>query len=123
MAVGLGNVLYTWSEGVGSQAMHTTSADDAWLTSVAFSSAQGEKSILAIGRANGSLVLKSLCDSLPRFEVQQPYGVACVSWRPTCVPRPSKNPSTPGVPVQTEELVVGDETGMIYYYVVEWPLG
>ena len=62
-------------------------------------------------------------DSLPRFDVQQPYPIACVSWRPTYTIRPSKNPLNPGVSVQTEDLVVGDELGTIYYYVVEWPLG
>ncbi|GKU18260.1 unnamed protein product [Fusarium langsethiae] len=33
------------------------------------------------------------------------------------------NPLIPGAQVQTEDLVVGDEMGNIYYYVVEWPIG
>ncbi|KAF4342584.1 meiosis-specific apc c activator ama1 [Fusarium beomiforme] len=36
---------------------------------------------------------------------------------------PFRNPINPGVEVLTEDLVVGDEVGNIYYYVVEWPIG
>lgn len=78
--------------------------------------------MLGIGRSDGSLVLKSMFDSLPRFDKQQTYPIACLSWRPTCTLRPSTNPLNPGVVVQTEDLVVGDELGTIYYYVVEWPM-
>lgn len=103
--------------------MHGSPTDGVWLTSVAFSSTQGGKCILATGRTDGSLILKSIYDALPRFEIQQPFPVACLSWRPTCSPRSSQNPFNPGAPVQTEDLVVGDETGTLYYYVVEWPMG
>lgn len=115
-------MLYTWTEGLGSNPTHSVPSDGGWITSVAFSSTEGGKSILAIGRADGSLVLKSMCDSLPRFEIQQPYSVACLSWRPACTTRPSQSPLNPGVPVRNEDLVVGDETGTLYYYAVEWPL-
>ncbi|KAI9149141.1 Meiosis-specific APC/C activator protein AMA1 [Paramyrothecium foliicola] len=122
LAVGLGNVLYTWSEGLGVRMLHGLPLEGVWVTSIAFSSAKGGKSVLAIGRSDGTLVLKSVCDGLPRFEVQQPCPVACLSWRPICTPRPSKNVLNPGVLTQTEDLVVGDKIGTIYYYVVEWPL-
>lgn len=79
LAVGLGNMLYTWSEADGSRPTHSVSSDHAWITSVSFSSPGGGKSILAIGRADGSLALISMCDTLPRFEIQQPCGVACLS--------------------------------------------
>jgi meiosis-specific APC/C activator protein AMA1 len=80
------------------------------------------RAILAFGRSDGTVSLMSLYDSLlPRFEVQQPCPVACVAWRPTVALRPSKNPRTPGVLVKTEDLLVGDEVGNIYYYSVEWP--
>src|SRR3546814_8185295 len=49
--------------------------------------------------------------------------VAYVSWRPVCTTRPSKNPLNPGVPVETEDLLVGDYQGDIFYYIVEWPMG
>ena len=97
--------------------------ESVWLTSISFSSPAGGKSILAAGRSDGSLVIKSTWDGLPRFEVRQPYPIACLVWRPTCTLRPSKNPMNPGVPVQTEELLVGDERGVLYYYAVEWPMG
>lgn len=61
-------------------------------------------------------------DGLPRFEVQQPHSVSCLSWRPCCMLRPSKNPLNPKAAVQTEDLVVGDETGTLYFYAVEWPM-
>lgn len=123
LAVGLGNVLYVWSEGTGPRPMHGSLSHNVWLTSVSFSSVQGGKCILAIGRSDGSLVLKSIYDGLPRFQVQQPFPISCVSWRPTNAMRPSRNPFNPGITVQTEDLIVGDDTGVIYYYVVEWPMG
>lgn len=122
LAVGLGNVLYSWSEGTGVRVMHGYALEGVWLTSLAFSSMEGAKSILAISRSDGSLVLKSTVDALPRFEVGQPGPISCLSWRPKSSSRPSRNPYNPGVPVQTEDLLVGDEGGTIYYYLVEWPL-
>ncbi|KAL7805483.1 WD40 repeat-like protein [Trichoderma gracile] len=123
LAVGLGNVLYIWSKGSGPRAMHGSAASHVWLTSVAFSSVQGGKCILAIGRSDGTLVLKSTYDALPRFQVQQPFPVSCVSWRPITTLRPSRNPFNPGIAVQTEDLIIGDDTGVVYYYAVEWPMG
>ncbi|XEV06730.1 hypothetical protein FSHL1_012017 [Fusarium sambucinum] len=93
------------------------------LTSVAFSSTQGGKAVLGIGHSDGRILFQSTFDTLPRFEVRQAFPISCVSWRPTCTLRPSKNPLIPGVQVQTEDLVVGDDMGNIYYYVVEWPIG
>ncbi|KAH6888748.1 WD40-repeat-containing domain protein, partial [Thelonectria olida] len=121
LAVCLGNFLYAWSEEVGVQMMHGAHSA-AWLTSIAFSSTQGAKAILAIGQSDGCLVLRSVYDGLPRFEVQNRFPIACVSWRPRCTLRPSKNPFNPGVLVQTEDLIVGDEVGILYYYAVEWPM-
>jgi meiosis-specific APC/C activator protein AMA1 len=96
--------------------------DGSWLTSVAFSSTAGCKSILAFGRSSGSLTLMSLYDSmLPRFELIQQCPIACIAWRPHTTARPSQCPLTPGVPAKTEDLLVGDEIGVIYYYSVEWP--
>ncbi|OTA04599.1 hypothetical protein A9Z42_0052010 [Trichoderma parareesei] len=85
--------------------------------------AQGGKCILAIGRSDGTLVLKSTYDALPRFQVQQPFPVSCVSWRPITTLRPSRNPFNPGIAVQSEDLIIGDDTGVVYYYAVEWPMG
>ncbi|KAF7905322.1 uncharacterized protein EAF01_005843 [Botrytis porri] len=122
LAVGLGSLLYAWSEMAGVHLLHGGTSNASWLTSLAFSSTQGAKSILAFGRSDGSLSLLSLYDSLlPRFEVQQPCPIACVTWRPSITMRPSRNPLAPGIMVKTEDLIVGDEQGNIYYYVVEWP--
>lgn len=123
LAMGLGNDVFMWTETFGAHRAHRAPDDGGWITSMSFSSEKGRRSILAVGRVDGSLVLQSTYDALPRFELQQPYGVSCVSWRPACTPRSSKNPLNPGVRVQTEELIVGDERGTMYYYVVEWPLG
>ncbi|KAH8160751.1 hypothetical protein CIB48_g7492 [Xylaria polymorpha] len=122
LAIGLGNLLYGWSEATGVSLLNAGVKDGSWLTSVAFSSEQGGKSILAFGRSNGGLSLMSLFDSLlPRFEAQQPSPVACLCWRPTVTMRPSLNTNNPGSLVPTEDLVVGDELGDVYYYSVEWP--
>lgn len=94
------------------------------LTSLAFSSESGGSCILAFGRSNGTLNLMSILGEEiqpPRFEVQQPCSVACIKWRPTTTGRPSRSPFAPGILVQTEDLLVGDEVGGIYYYAVEWP--
>lgn len=101
--------------------MHGHSEEGIWLTTVSFSSIQGRKCILASGRVDGSLVLQSTSDSLPRFEVEQPLPISCLSWRPTCTMRQSRSPFNPGVAVETEDLLVGDETGTVYYYLIEWP--
>ncbi|PHH81585.1 hypothetical protein CDD82_386 [Ophiocordyceps australis] len=122
LAVGLGNVLYTWSEGMGVRTINGTQTAAVWLTCIAFSSPQGNKNILAAGRSDGSLVLKTVDDGLGRFVLRHGCSVTCLSWRPRCVLRPSRNPLNPDVVVQTEHLVVGDELGNLYYYNVEWPM-
>jgi meiosis-specific APC/C activator protein AMA1 len=92
------------------------------LTSLAFSSAPGEKCILAFARSNNQLGLMSLYDSvLPRFEVSQASSVSALAWRPTYTIRPSRSPFQPGIMVKTEDLLVGDEAGHVYFYSVEWP--
>ncbi|XXG98021.1 ubiquitin-like protein atg8 [Hypoxylon texense] len=122
LAVGLGNLLYGWSESSGVTLLNAGLKDGSWLTSVAFSSEQGGKSILAFGRSSGLLSLVSLFDSLlPRFEAYHPAPIACLSWRPTVTTRPTRNRRNPGVLVETEDLLVGDDMGDVYYYSVEWP--
>jgi meiosis-specific APC/C activator protein AMA1 len=122
LAVGLGSLLYAWSEMQGVHLLNEGNLNGSWLTSLAFSSTQGCRSILAFGRSDGSLTLMSLYDRmLPRFEIQQPCPIACVTWRPVVTERPSRNPRAPGLPVKMEDLLVGDELGSVYYYSVEWP--
>lgn len=89
------------------------------MTSLDFSSVQGGQAILAVGRADGRITLWSSFDSEPRFDASQPKPVSCVSWRPTTVQRPSLRDRAMYVP--TEELLIRDEVGHIYFYSVEWP--
>lgn len=131
LAVGLGDLLYGWSEDRGVRLLNAGTQDDCHLTSVAFSSTDGRKAILAYGLSNKSLGLMSLLDDAdpahsraaptPRFEVLHPSPIACLSWKPSCTMRPSSCPSKPGVLVPTEDLLVGDEAGRVWYYSVEWP--
>ncbi|RYP63756.1 hypothetical protein DL770_009303 [Monosporascus sp. CRB-9-2] len=101
LVVGLGNLLYGWSESTGVTLMNAGLGDGSWLTSVAFSSEQGGKSILAFGRSNGRLSLMSLFEHLlPRFETQQAAPVACLSWRPMTTTRGSLNPFSPGTQIK-----------------------
>ncbi|RDL40203.1 WD40 repeat-like protein [Venustampulla echinocandica] len=122
LAVGLGSYLYAWSEIRGAHLLHGVDPAGPWLTSLAFSSVQGCKCILAFGKSDGSLGLMSLYDTiLPRFEVQQPHSIACVTWKPTTTLRASRCPIMPGMFARTEDLLVGDEHGSVYYFSVEWP--
>jgi len=122
LAVGLGDHLYSWSEATGVKLINPGHNDGTWLTSLSFSSVDGGKSILAYGRSNNMLTLASMYeDSVPRVIRYESSAVACVSWRPCSTLRPSRNPNTPGTLVKTEDLLVGDETGHVSYYVVEWP--
>ncbi|KAH7626871.1 putative AMA1 protein [Sordaria sp. MPI-SDFR-AT-0083] len=131
LAVGLGDLLYGWSESRGVRLLNAGTQEDCHLTSVAFSSTDGRKAILAYGRSNKTLGLMSLLDDAdpetsraaptPRFEVLHPSPIACLSWKPSCTMRPSSSPFKPGVLVVTEDLLVGDEAGRVWYYSVEWP--
>ncbi|KAH8708647.1 WD40-repeat-containing domain protein [Phaeosphaeriaceae sp. PMI808] len=125
LAVGLGNFVHLWSERSGVETpdslntVLSSALDVQHVTSLDFSSEQGAQAILAVGRADGRISLWSPFDSEPRFDATQPKPVSCVSWRPTIVHRPSLRDRA--MNVDTEELLVGDEIGHIYFYSVEWP--
>lgn len=126
LAVGLGNFVHIWSEQSGVDTPESLNARPAngtsesrHVTSLSFSSKSGGQAILAVGRADGSISLWSPFDSEPRFDVTQPKPVSCASWRPTVVQRSSLRDRAMTVP--TEELIIGDEVGHIYFYSVEWP--
>lgn len=122
IAVGLGDLLYRWTEEDGAKLLNGSRDSGVWLTSLAFSSTQGEKSILAFGRSNNMLGLMSMYESgVSRMVIQESAPISCLSWRPTCTTRPSKSPHKAGTLVKTEDLLVGDDTGNVLYYVVEWP--
>ncbi|KAF1836001.1 meiosis-specific APC/C activator protein AMA1 [Decorospora gaudefroyi] len=126
LAVGLGNFVHLWSErnGVNTpQSLNVVpangSSEDKHVTSLDFSSIRGGQAILAVGRADGRISLWSPFDSEPRFDATQPKPVSCISWRPSVVHRSSLRDRAMSVP--TEELLIGDEVGHIYFYSVEWP--
>ncbi|EON67730.1 hypothetical protein W97_06984 [Coniosporium apollinis CBS 100218] len=120
LAVGLSDHVYLWSEHRGVDTPDSLNAPyTAHVTSLAFSSTQGGRAILATGRADGRITLWSPFDEGPRFDSEQPHPVSCVSFRPAVVKRPSLR--DPYVTVETEELLVGDEAGHIYVYSIEWP--
>lgn len=120
LAVGLGSHVYLWSEGHGVDTPESLNAPyHAHVTSISFSSAQGKKDVLAIGRACGRLLLWSPSEEVPRLTSVHPTPVCCVSFRPTTVKRPSRRDRH--LEVNTEELVLGDEIGHIYFYSIEWP--
>lgn len=123
LAVGLGPHVYLWSESRGANNMNIpdslTAPYGAHVTSLSFSSAEGGSAILAIGRADGRVTLWSPLDHDPRFDSEQPAPISCVTFRPTTVRRQSLR--EPSVTVTTEELLVGDEAGNVYYYALEWP--
>lgn len=120
LAVGLGCHVYLWTEAVNSDIPDSLKTPyGSHVTSLAFSSSEGGKSILAIGRADGRIILWSPLETVWRFDSMQPSSVCCVAFRPQPVKRPSRRDSY--LMVDTEELLIGDEVGHVYIYSVEWP--
>ena len=119
LAVALSHKVYLWTEEYGVRYPPLPSARVGnFVTSLAFSSDEGAKSILAVARHNGNVTLWSLLEPRPRFEAPHPYPACCVSWRPTLAHRQSCLSNSIG---PCEDLLVGDDNGRIYYYSVEWP--
>lgn len=120
LAVGLGSRVYLWSESDGVRnPPFTPQHPSNFVSSVSFSSEQGERSILAVGRRSGRLTLWSVFESEPRFEINQPNGISCVAFKQATSRRSSER--FVEIQVDTEELAVGDELGNLWYYSVEWP--
>lgn len=123
LAVGLGPHVYLWNESRGRAPTHMpdslTSPFGAHVTSVSFSSEEGENTILAIGRADGRITLWSPHENEPRFDSEQPSPISCVCFRPNTVKCPSVRERSEKI--STEELLVGDEMGHVYLYSVQWP--
>ena len=120
LAVGLANRVYLWSEELGVKYPPDDPATrpTTYVTSLSFSSTEGGLSILAIGRNTGQICLWSLNDGEDvRFRAQHPAAIACVAFKPVTTHRTSERF---GSIVATEELLVGDEKGDVYYYSIEW---
>ncbi|CAG8876574.1 unnamed protein product [Penicillium nalgiovense] len=119
LAVGLGHQVYLWSEGHGVDYppfpdLHPSN----YVTSLSFSSEEGERSILAVARRSGQLSLWSTFEKQPRFEISHPSPLTCVAFKPRTSRRPSER--FMHMEVDAEEIVVGDDFGNIWYYSVEW---
>lgn len=120
LAVGLNHKVYLWSETFGVQfpQIEENASPETYVSSLSFSSTEGGHSILAIGRNNGQLSLWSLFDSEGvRFYSQHQSAVACLAFKPVTTRRLSERF---GSLVSMEDLIVGDEAGVVYYYSVEW---
>ncbi|KAH8428274.1 WD40 repeat domain-containing protein [Aspergillus melleus] len=120
LAVGLNHRVYLWSEAYGVQnpplePQHPSN----YVTSLAFSSENGGKGILAVGRHSGTLCLWSAYDKEARFVLSQPDMITCVAFKQTKTRRLSER--FRNLEVDTEDLAVGDDAGNIWYYSVEWP--
>ncbi|KAL4953134.1 WD40-repeat-containing domain protein [Aspergillus filifer] len=120
LAVGLGHRVYLWSEAFGVQhpplGEHDTSN---YVTSLSFSSENGGRSILAVGRKSGMLSLWSTFDSDVRFEISHSSTLTCVAFKQTKSKRLSER--FEDIEVDAEDLAVGDDLGNVWYYSVEWP--
>lgn len=117
--MGLGHQVYLWSEGHGVDYppfpdLHPSN----YVTSLSFSSEDGERSILAVARRSGQLSLWSTFEKQARFEISHPSTLTCIAFKPKTSRRLSER--FMHVLVDVEELVVGDEFGNIWYYSVEW---
>ncbi|KAJ5880314.1 uncharacterized protein N7473_011367 [Penicillium subrubescens] len=120
LAVGLGQYVYLWSE--GSSLDHPPFGDahpSNYVTSLSFSSEEGGKSILAVGRQSGQISLWGAFEPKVRFEVSHPRSISCISFKPNTTRRLSERYTN--LVVNAEDLAVGDELGSFWYYSVEWP--
>lgn len=120
LAVGLSNRVYLWSESHGVRYPPRADDDirDIHVTTMDFSSALGACSILAIGRSNGKLNLWSPHEPMDRLQHPFPKAIACVRFKPVPTRRYSERQCAT---ISTEELLVGNEAGDVYYYSIEWP--
>ncbi|KAK5045686.1 hypothetical protein LTR84_009055 [Exophiala bonariae] len=118
LAVALTQKVYLWTEQYGVRYPPLPPARSSnFVTSLAFSSEEGGKAILAVARNNGAVTLWSLLESQPRFEPHHPCPASCVSFKPTVTWRESTFSDSL---VACEDLLVGDDIGKIYYYSIEW---
>lgn len=119
LAVALTHRVYLWTEQHGVRYPPLPPARAAnYVSALAFSSTVGGKSILAVARNNGQVVLWSLFEQKARFEIPHPWAACSLAWRPTVSWRqlPNRSDSVP-----CEDLIVGDDSGCLYYYSIHWP--
>lgn len=120
LAVALGNHVFLWTDKYGLEmAPIPEEQTPGYVTSLAFSSAAGGRSILAVGRVSGTVYLWSTFEPEVRFMMTCPCPVTCVAFKESTTRRWSTR--TPGIYLPVEDLVVGDNDGYVWYFSVEWP--
>ncbi|OXV09116.1 hypothetical protein Egran_03125 [Elaphomyces granulatus] len=120
LAVGLSSNVYLWSEAHGVQCPPFRQEPTSnYVTSLSFSSKQGGRSILAVGRQGGQVCLWSTFDRTVRFEFRQPSPVSCLAFKQATSRRQSER--FPDYEADMEDLAIGDDAGQVWYYSVEWP--
>ena len=119
LAVALTHKVYLWTETYGVRYPPLPQARTSnFVTSLAFSSEEGAKSILAVARHSGGVTLWSLLEARPRFEAPHPAPASCVAFRPIVA---SRQATSSDDFITCEDLLVGDDAGRIYYYSLDWP--
>ena len=118
--MGLSSNVYLWSEAYGVQCPpFRRELISNHVTSLSFSSKQGGRSILAVGRHGGQVCLWSTFDRTVRFEFQLPCPVSCLAFKQATSRRQSER--FLDYEADMEDLAIGDDVGQIWYYSVEWP--
>lgn len=119
LAVALTHRVYLWTEAHGVRYPPLPPARLAnHVSSLSFSSSPGGKGILAIARNSGHVTLWSLFEQKARFEAPHPWAVCSVAFRPTTTTRQVADAIDY---VECEDLLIGDDSGCLYYYSVHWP--
>lgn len=90
-----------------------------FVTSLSFSSTEGGKGILAVSRNSGQVLLWGIDEQWARFEAPHQNPISCLSFKPSVTYRRSLIDA--GAEVACEDLLVGDDAGIVYFYSVEWP--
>ncbi|EPS44150.1 hypothetical protein H072_1856 [Dactylellina haptotyla CBS 200.50] len=116
LAVALGSEIYGWTERGGAKPFKPWATTQ--ITAMAFSSTTGKLDILAVGRVDGVISLWGLGETVPRAEAQHQAAVACVSFKPFESKR--RGLSNHKEWTRCEDLLLGDESGNIYFYAIEW---
>ncbi|RVD82179.1 uncharacterized protein DFL_006612 [Arthrobotrys flagrans] len=116
LAVALGSDIYGWTERGGSKPFKPWATTQ--ITAITFSSTPGKLDILAVGRVDGVISLWGPGESIPRAEAQHQAAVACVSFKPSASRRRGLGNRKEWT--RCEDLLLGDESGNIYFYAIEW---
>jgi WD40 repeat protein len=111
LAVALGPDIFLWSRELGVAHLPSDSAED--ITSVAFNQT-GD--ILAIAREDGSILLYSPQETIPRIHIAPiaSGAIGALAWRPTTLPSIG--------PILHESLVIGTYDGQVLLCDVAWNL-